>query len=117
MERQFKNLILVKEFDEETEQKISEADLDSLIMYASRFDLDKNRANNVLIDFQSGHLSEQNLRKHVSDHLNSYLHSMRVKRDKWIANPDELSLILQVGARRAQAVALETIRDIKARLL
>jgi tryptophanyl-tRNA synthetase len=116
MQREFENIILLKEFDEETEQKINRAPLDTLIMYDSRFDVEKNRANKVITDFQSGHMSEQNLRKHVSVLLSTYLHSMRVKRDKWIANPEELDLILQVGARRAQALASETFRDVKAHI-
>lgn len=111
MQRSFHNTILLKEFDDETERKIETAPVDTLIMYATRFDHEISRSNAVIEGFLAGSMSEKELRKYVTTCVNDYLHSARVKRDKWIANTDELEAILQVGARKARAIAGETIAE------
>jgi tryptophanyl-tRNA synthetase len=112
MQRRNDNLILLKDFDEETELKIGAADINTLFIYAMRFDHDLNRANAVIRSFNAGTMNEKELRKHVAERLNEYLHSARVKRDKWIAGPEDLESILQFGARRARAIATETIAEV-----
>lgn len=116
MRRSLGNLILLKELDKETEQKINSAPINTLIRYAIRFDPDQNRAQGMVENFYAETLSEPDLRKHVSVLLGEHLHSARVKRDKWIANPDELEAILKVGARRACAIAMDTLSEVKARV-
>jgi tryptophanyl-tRNA synthetase len=116
MQRSLGNFILMKEFDEETGQKLNAAPIDTLLIYATRFDQDQSRANAMVKNYHLGQLNEADLRQHVKALLNDYLHSMRVKRDKWFANPDELESVLQVGTRRARFIALETIEEVKAAL-
>jgi tryptophanyl-tRNA synthetase len=57
--------------------------------------------------------SPEYFRRHAAEAINEYLHSLRVKRMKWLATPSELEGVLQYGSRRARVVASETLAEVR----
>ena len=49
----------------------------------------------------------------AAEQVNEYLHSLRVKRAKWLAAPADLEGVLQFGSQRARIVAAETLAMVR----
>jgi len=55
----------------------------------------------------------RNPKEHAAERINEALHSLRVKRMKWLASPGELEGVLQFGSQRARYAAAETLNVVQ----
>ena len=104
-----RNAIWLMDSEEETTQKVMLLPTKVLLTYLEHFVHEPAEQSRVINDFQSGAITANELRSVVALALNESLHSLRVKREKWLAAPDELDHILKAGLQRGKLIADENL--------
>lgn len=114
MHRQSGNCIYLGDSEEETARKLAALRLSApgtsvehqpLAAYLRAFCADPADAVSLLENYDAGRLPPDHVCRNLADIVNQRLHSLRVKRAKWLAAADELAAILRLGAARARSIA------------
>lgn len=108
-----RNAIWLMDNDTETLQKVMILPKNVLPIYVEHFIHEPSEKTKLLTDFQDGSLTEEELRHLIAEAMNESLHSLRVKRAKWIASPNELDQILTAGVARGRVIAKETLNHFE----
>lgn len=108
-----RNAIWLMDSEAETSEKVQQLPLKVLLTYVEHFIHEPTDQSSLMKGFQEGAIAESALRSQVAEALNESLHSLRVKREKWLAAPAELDQILQAGLRRGQVIANESLARFK----
>ncbi len=107
------NAIWLKDSEEETQAKINRLPKNVLQRYVEHFIHEPAEQTRVLTSFDRGDLSEEELHKLLGEGINEGLHSLRVKRAKWLAAPGELDAVLAAGLRRGRTIARQNIQELR----
>jgi len=109
-----RNAIWLMDSEAETSEKVQyQLPLKVLLTYVEHFIHDPSDQSALLKGFHEGAIPESALRSQVAQALNESLHSLRVKREKWLAAPAELDQVLQAGLKRGQVIASESLARFK----
>ncbi len=107
-----RNAIWLMDSEAETAEKVNLLPIPVLVKYVEHFIHDPADQAKVIEAFNQGSLSERDFRKLIAEAINESLHSLRVKRAKWLAAPDELDHILAAGVRRGRVIANERLNEL-----
>lgn len=89
--------------------------VENLLMLLRNFG-DKTLYMQYLEEEKTGTIRYGDLKKSLADAIASYFADFRERRNELLLNPDDLAHQLAIGAEKAQAVAQQTMQDVRARV-
>jgi len=81
--------------------------------YLDAFDTDKSSLEEMKAHYQRGGLGDSIVKKRLLEVLQAFLDPIRSRRAAYAKDPEEVMRILREGTHRAEAVAAQTLADVK----